>query len=63
MTKRSATYWCNQIATYESANPQAEVFTETDDHGDYSVTVIVGDGYQYHLYSSEDCKKWLDDAY
>ena len=63
MTKRSATYWCNQIATYESANPHAEVFTENDGQGDYSVTVIGWGGYQYHLYNSDDCRKWLNDAY
>ena len=65
MTKRSATYWRNKIADYESTNPVAEVFTECaygDDPG-YSVTIIIGDGNQYHLWTADDCRMWLDDAY
>jgi len=68
MSKRSATIWRNKIQDYESTNPSTEVFIDEDGQDPwrgpiYIVTVLPGDGYQYHLYKAEDCRRWLHDAY
>jgi hypothetical protein len=68
MSKRQATIWRNKLADYESTNPGAEIFTETefDTYNNqfvWSVTVVPGDGTHYHLYTAQECKMWINDAY